>query len=130
MSRVFVSHCDVHCQISNRSVNTTIYEEYFKAKMIVSSLSNWTSVYETPVEDIWIEPTFLVQALSSDSSPDDEDRTPYFNLMALPGGVKDDFDDKINSNDLSKCQDETRTPAEPTFSLLPNGRRKKASSLE
>ena len=73
-----------------------------------------------------------MQALSSDSSPDDEDRTPYVNLLALPGGVEDDFDDKINFNDLSnsKCQDETRTPAEPTFSLLPNGRRKKASSLE
>ena len=35
---------------------------------------------------------------------------------------------KINFNDWSNCQDETRlrTPTEPTFSLLPNGRRKKS----
>ena len=100
---------------------------------ILSSLSTWTYVNETPVEEIWIEPEFLIPALPSESSSSSSDRTVRHGLlMALPGSVEDDVEDNINFNDWSNCQDETRlrTPTEPTFSLLPNGRRKKSFLLE
>ena len=103
--------------------------------MVFAKLLNRSSLYETEVLQIRIEPELPASSLRTNS--DDTGSLIYFgrsnediffaedaNLFALPGCVEEEAKD-VN-NWLRSFQQEEETAPQPVFNLLPNGRRKKS----
>ena len=107
--------------------------------MVFSNLMNRSSLYETEVMQIRIEPELQMPASSLRSSSDDTDSIIYFgrstdnifltedaNLFALPGCVEDEVQGMNSNNWMGSFQQLEEPAPQPVFNLLPNGRRKKS----